>query len=220
MPLTGLPHAEVEDPPLDTNLTLRDDKARLRTEVLARRDALEDREGRSARILARVVALEAWREAAMVSCFVGVKSEVATLPVIAAAFAAGKRVAVPVVEGALLALYRIESLDELAPAPFGLLEPRKELRRKVRRLVATQVRLWLVPGVAFDRTGGRLGYGKGYYDALLRRVKPEVPKVGLGFEVQMLPRVPMGETDQRLSMILTEAQEYLCGHPAPRRPPA
>ena len=155
----------------------------------------------------------------MVSCFVGVKSEVATLPIIEAAFAAGKKVAVPVVEGAILTVYRIESVDELAPAPFGLLEPKKELRRKVRRLVATQVRLWLVPGVAFDRTGGRLGYGKGYYDALLSRVKPEVPKVGLGFEMQVIPAVPMGPTDRRLSMIITEEAEYLCGPMPNRRPP-
>lgn len=210
---------EVKGPPLDPNLTLRDEKARLRTEVLARRDGLSDREGRSARIHARVLAHPAWEEAAMVSCFVGVKSEVATLPLIEAAFQAGKRVAVPVVEGAILVVYRIESPDELAPAPFGLLEPRKELRRKARRLVATQVRLWLVPGVAFDRNGGRVGYGKGYYDALLSRVKPEVWRIGLAFETQMMPRVPMGPTDQRLSMIITEDQEYLCVRPTSRRPP-
>lgn len=154
----------------------------------------------------------------MVSCFVGVKSEVHTLPILEAAFAAGKRVAVPVVEGAILTVYRIESLEDLAPAPFGLLEPKKELRRKTRRLVATQMRLWLVPGVAFDRHGGRLGYGKGYYDGLLKRVKPETPRVGLAFETQMVPRVPMGPDDQRLSMILTEEGEYLCGPSASRRP--
>lgn len=218
MPLTGLPHAEVEDPPLDSNLTLREEKARLRAEVLARRDALDGREERSARIAARVVALPAWESAAMVSCFVGVKSEVATLPLLDAALAQGKRVVVPVVEGSGLSLYRIESSAELAPAPFGLLEPPKELRRKARRVVATQVRLWLIPGVAFDAHGGRLGYGKGYYDGVLGRVKPEVPRVALGFEAQMVPRVPEGPEDQRVSMIVTEAAVHLCGPLPTRRP--
>ena len=108
---------------------LTDEKARLRAEVLARRDALDDREARGARIQARVLALPEWTAATMVSSYVGVKSEVATLPLIAAALGAGKGVAVPVVEGTGLTLYRIESLDDLAPAPFGLLEPRRELRR-------------------------------------------------------------------------------------------
>ena len=197
---------------------LQDEKARLRQEILERRLALPDRDRRSAEIHARVLALPYWAPAAVVSTFVGVKSEVTTTPLISAALAAGKRVAVPVVEGGRLQLYRIESLDELQPAPFGLLEPPKELRRKHRRVVSTTVSLYIVPGLAFDRTGGRLGYGKGYYDALLSGTKPVVPKVGVGFEMQMVPAVPMGPADIRLPVIVTEAETYLCA-PIPERRP-
>ena len=114
-----------------------------------------------------------------------------------------KRVAVPVVEGGQLTLYRLDALDELAPAPFGILEPKKELRRKPRRMMPTVAHLHLVPGVAFDRLGGRLGYGKGYYDGLLARVKPRILTVGLAFEAQMVEEVPMGPTDVRLQLVLS-----------------
>ena len=197
---------------------LQDEKARLRQEMQERRLAVPDRDRRSAEIHARVMALPYWASAAVVSTFVGVKAEVATTPLIAAALAAGKRVAVPVVEGGRLQLYRIESLDELQPAPFGLLEPPKELRRKHRRVVSTTVSLYIVPGLAFDKAGGRLGYGKGYYDTLLSGTKPVVPKVGVGFEAQMVPAVPMGPTDVRLPIIVTEAETYLCA-PIPERRP-
>lgn len=197
---------------------LTDSKARLRQEVLARRDALTDRDTRAAAIHARVLALPYWAGAASLCTFVGVKSEVDTMPLISAGLAAGKRVSVPVVEGGKLTLYRIESLDDLAPAPFGLLEPKRELRRKHRRVVGTAVSLFLVPGVAFDRTGGRLGYGKGYYDALLAGTKPVVPKVGIAFAVQMVDQVPMGPTDVRLPIIVTEDETCLCA-PIPERRP-
>lgn len=197
---------------------LQDEKARLRQEMLERRLALPDRDRRSAEIQARVQALPYWASAAVVSTFVGVKSEVGTTPLISAALAAGKRVAVPVVEGGRLQLYRIESLDELQPAPFGLLEPPKELRRKHRRVVSTTVSLYIVPGLAFDKAGGRLGYGKGYYDALLSSTKPVVPKVGVGFEAQIVPVVPMGPTDVRLPIVVTEVETYLCA-PIPERRP-
>jgi 5-formyltetrahydrofolate cyclo-ligase len=186
----------------DSKITLPQEKARLRTDALARRDALTDRPARDLRIAARVVAHPAWAGARVVSCFVGVKSEVATLPIITTALAAGKRVGVPVVEAGKLVLYELRALDELAPAPFGLLEPRGDLRTPPRVIAAGAVDLFLVPGVAFDLHGGRLGYGKGYYDGLLPQARAGVPLVGLGYEVQVVPEVPMGPTDVRLTGVI------------------
>lgn len=218
VPLTDQPRDEERRFPLDSKITLHAEKDRLRTEVLARREALPGREERSARIHARLLARPEWADAGSVCTFVGVKSEVSTLPLIEAAFAAGKRVSVPVVEGDSLTLVRIDAIDELVPAPFGLLEPKRELRRKGRRLVATTVRLFLVPGLAFDRQGGRLGHGKGYYDRLLARVKPTVPTIALAFDTQVVPEVPMSTDDRRISMVITESEEILCVPVAARRP--
>ena len=187
----------------DSKITLQQEKVRLRAEVLARRDALTDRPVRDARIAAQVRALPAWPAARVISVFVGVKSEVSTLPIIRDALDAGKRVAVPVVEQGKLVMYDLRSVDELAPAPFGLLEPRRDLRTPDRRVPADQIDLFLVPGVAFDRDGGRTGYGKGYYDGFLPGARAGVPLVGLGYEVQLFPAVPMGPTDVRLSGLIT-----------------
>ena len=193
-------------------------KARLRAEATARRDALPDREARSARIHEALLALPEWAGARTISTYVGVGAEVATLPLIEAALAQGKRVAVPRVEGGSLTLYRIEAPSELAPAAFGLLEPGREFRRKNRRLVSTEVHLFLVPGLAFDRNGGRLGYGKGYYDALLGRVKARIPTIGVAFEAQLIDEVPMGETDVRVGSVITESARYMGpALPVPRR---
>jgi len=171
--------------------------------VLARRDALTDRPARGARITAQLLALPEWGAAKVVSTFVGVKSEVSTLPLIEAALGAGKRVAVPVVEGGALTLYRIDELASLVPAPFGLLEPRAELRDASHRQDPALVDLFIVPGVAFDRNGGRVGYGKGYYDGLLPKARAGVLKIGIGFDVQLVEAVPMGLTDVRLSRVMT-----------------
>ena len=76
-------------------------------------------------------------------------------------------------------------MRELAPAPFGLLEPRPELRDVAHRQDPAGVDLFIVPGVAFDRNGGRLGYGKGYYDGLLPKGRAGVPTIGIGFAVQL-----------------------------------
>ena len=197
---------------------LHDEKARLRAEATARRNALPDRETRTAAIHATLLTLPEWTGARTISTYVGVGSEVPTLPLIEMALASGKRVAVPRVEGNSLTLYRIEATTELEPAPFGLLEPGREYRRKNRRLVSTEVHLFLVPGLAFDRNGGRLGYGKGYYDSLLGRVKPRIPTIGLAYEAQLIDEVPMGPTDIRLSRVITEQRQFLCAPNTPGRP--
>jgi len=186
----------------DSKITLQQEKARLRAEVLARRDALPDRPARDAKIAAQVTAHPAWASARVLSCFVGVKSEVATLPIITAALAAGKQVGVPVVEKGKLVLYDLRSADELAPAPFGLLEPMTAFRTPDRVIDAGAVDLFLVPGVAFDRNGGRVGYGKGYYDGLLPGARDGVPRIGLAYEVQVVAQVPMGPADVRLSHLI------------------
>jgi 5-formyltetrahydrofolate cyclo-ligase len=164
----------------DSKITLQQEKARLRAEVLPRRDALPDRDARGARIAAQLLALPEWEAARVVSTFVGVKTEVPTL-----------------------VLYRIDATSSLAPAPFGLLEPRPELRDAAHRQDPALVDLFIVPGVAFDRRGGRVGYGKGYYDGLLPKARTGVLTVGIGFDVQVVDAVPMGPADVRLVRLIT-----------------
>ena len=131
------------------------------------------------------------------------------MPLIARALAAGKRIVVPVVAGPDLRLIRVDAVTELAPAPFGLLEPRSELRdRPERRVQPAEVDLFFVPGVAFDRKGGRLGYGKGFYDGLLARARAGTAIVAFAFECQLVPEVPTGPRDRHIPTLVTESAVY------------
>ncbi len=186
-----------------------DEKARLRAQLLEERDRAKDRMAHSAAIGRQVTGLEEYARAGTIAWFVGVKSEVMTLPMIGDALAARRRVALPwvTVEGLRLAL--IGSLEEVAPAGFGLLEPVESVRLDLARDVpADQVDFFAVPGVAFDREGGRLGHGKGYYDRLLTGARPDACLTGLCFEVQVVDKVPMEVHDIRLDIVVTERAIY------------
>ena len=65
-----------------------------------------------------------------------------------------------------------------------------------------------MPGVAFDPGGGRLGYGRGYYDRLLSAVAVDTPLVAAAFEVQMVDEVPMAPGDRRVDRVITEVRAY------------
>ncbi len=184
-------------------------KAELRSLVLSRREIEPDREARSARILQRLVERPEYQEARTVMCYVGVGTEVATTPLIEAMFESGRRVVVPWCEPEDLRLFELRSLGELEPAAFGLLEPPSSLREDADRLPGLEVvDLIVVPGVAFDRRGGRLGHGKGYYDRLLARRSPGTSAIALAFQCQIVDAVPMTDRDVPVDLVLTESGAY------------
>jgi 5-formyltetrahydrofolate cyclo-ligase len=186
-----------------------DEKARLRKVVLERRERADDRTAHSEAIGRLVTGLKEYAEASTISWFVGVKSEVMTLPMVADALAARRRVALPWVAPDELKLALVGSLEEVEPAPFGLLEPKEALRQDQARAVPpADVDFFVVPGVAFDRHGGRLGHGRGYYDRLLAHARPDATVAGLCFEVQLVDAVPMAEHDVRLDYVVTELGVY------------
>ena len=184
-------------------------KAPLRTRMLARRAQEPDRDHKSERILDRIFSLEHYAQAAIMSTYVGVDSEVATIPLIRSACAEGRTLVVPWMDGGHIRLARIEALDELVPSAFGLLEPTAQIRVDTSRQMApTSCDLFLVPGVAFDRMGNRLGHGRGYYDELLARVPHSATRIGLAFECQLVERVPTEPHDQRMDLVVTELGTY------------
>lgn len=89
-----------------------------------------------------------------------------------------------------LLLYRLAAWSELAPSRFGLLEPAAAMRTSDRQVHPEQVDVFLVPGVAFDHHGNRLGYGKGYYDGLLRQRRADSLCIALAFDDQVVPELP------------------------------
>ena len=164
----------------------------------------EDERRRSSEAIRRkVFRLTAFRRAKTVCCYVALPYEVQTWRMIEEMLSKGKRVVVPVVQPNTKRLLLSEVRDpatELAPGAFGVREP----VRRARRPVATRsLGLVLVPGIAFDRRGHRLGHGHGYFDRFLSRVPKAVRTVGLAFRFQLLDRLPVASHDHAVQTVLT-----------------
>lgn len=185
------------------------EKTQLRKTCLARRDALSqsDIRDKSRAIHERLSAIAEFRNAKQFLCYVSKDNEVDTLTLIGSLLTEGRSVLVPIVEqDGTLQWSRLESLDELEPGAFGVPEPRAECRRLVN---AAHDALVIVPCVAFDSSGHRLGYGKGYFDRFLERHRGRT--VGLAFETQKIEHLPVEEHDVPLDIVLTESGCYSKG---------
>ena len=187
----------------------QDRKQEIRTLAKAGRRDLPAKDELSRRICAKFAALPEYRAAASVLFYVDFGNEVRTQPLLTTALAQRKRIAVPYCLDDRLELFLLEGIDELASGTFGIPEPRVALRALAdRRVHVSGLDLIMVPGVAFDRRGGRLGHGKGYYDKLLQNAPPDTPLVALAFECQVLPEIPMQPHDVYMDKVITEKTIY------------
>ena len=142
-------------------------------------------------------------------CYVSFRSEVSTHAFIARMWADRKRVVVPYCVAQHLELFCLNSFDDLAPGTLGILEPKPELREQdQRRAEVQELDLLVIPGLAFDRQGGRLGYGKGYFDRLLPGRGPDALLAAVAFECQLFDTVPMQPYDVRVDAVITETDIY------------
>lgn len=184
-------------------------KRAIREESHARRNAQTNKEELSREIVARIMALPEYAAAKTVMFYVDVRSEVRTRNDLAKALTTGKRIVVPYCVDGELELFHLEDMNELQIGMYKILEPKAELRSvPAKRVEVEQLDLIMVPGVAFDRRGGRMGHGKGYYDKLLEHARLDTPLVALAFECQMFPEVPVAEHDIFMDKIITEAAVY------------
>jgi 5-formyltetrahydrofolate cyclo-ligase len=186
--------------------TLPAERQSLRRNLLARRDALPSQERHH---LSRIVCERLWQlpefaRASLVFTYVSFRSEVETLALIRRCLAAGKQVTVPLTltHPPELKAIRVVDVDrDLSPGYCGILEPDPE------RLPETDpevIEIIILPGAVFDRQGGRLGYGGGYYDRFLAVAAPAALRIGLAFELQVIEKVPTEAHDQPIDFLITE----------------
>lgn len=180
-------------------------KAALRSTALARRDGLDetDREAWSEIVALRALALLDGVDYRYLSSFLPIQSEIDPQPIMAAARAAGHETALPAFEADGLMVFRAyHEHTRLDPAGFGTRSPAPEAP-----VVAPEV--ILMPLAAFDRTGARIGYGKGHYDraiAGLRTAGHDPLLIGLAFSVQEVPDIPTEPHDVALDVLITETE--------------
>lgn len=136
-----------------------------------------------------------------IAAYAAKPDEVQTSSLIDDALAGGKRVVLPVVDPAAgdLRFFEVRSRAELSPGRFGVLEPAAQ----GVPVPLSETDAVVVPLVAWDEEGERIGYGKGYFDRALASRARSVA-IGLGFESQMLARIPADESDVPLDMVVTE----------------
>ena len=178
--------------------------------MLALRASLDpaEREAWSRRIEDRLSDLAVWQGAAVVHTYVGaVEGEVATREIVERALSEGKTVVCPRVRWKPRGLdsFAIESLDDLVESSRGLWEP--DPARAVP-VDDTALDLVLVPGIAFDRRGWRIGFGAGLYDRFLARV--DMPRVALAFSLQILDSLPVEPHDEPVDWVVTEGETIAC----------
>jgi len=193
-------------------------KADIRKEMLKKRDEHHSKGGHQncLIIMDSLLRLIEFREAKCVLLYASKGSEVHTDGIIRSALSLGKRVVLPVTkkEEKKLVLYEIHSMEELAPGAFGIMEPQEN---EARRVEPEDIDLAVVPGVSFDKRGHRIGYGMGYYDALLPKIGGK--KIGIAYGFQIVERVPEDPHDIAVDMIVTEEKTIECAKDACRTMP-
>jgi 5-formyltetrahydrofolate cyclo-ligase len=189
---------------------LKEQKRTMRKETLAARRSLTPDElaRRSRAIAERLNSIPEFRDARALLIYVSSKdNEVDTLEPIRNALDDNRMVLVPVAMPSTREILwsQLRSLDDLEPSTFGILEPRND---RVRPVEPTEADVAIIPGIAFDAAGHRIGYGGGYYDRFLGKFRGT--KIALAYELQIRDSIPVEPHDLPVDTIVTEKRIVWC----------
>ncbi|MGZ8175662.1 MULTISPECIES: 5-formyltetrahydrofolate cyclo-ligase [Methylobacter] len=193
---------------------MNDLKSRQRRKAYDVRNEQIDKDVMSRIICAQFVAHPIYQQAKTVMWYIHCRSEVRTQSALLGELDAGKRMVIPYCtkdeQGHnKLGLWWLEDFAELVSGMWGILEPPKQRWGELGKEVAPeQLDCVMVPGVAFDRNGGRLGNGAGYYDRLLKSVRADAELIGVCFESQLVEQVAMDAHDVAMDIVMTEKNLY------------
>ena len=186
---------------------LRRAKAELRERMRILRDGIppDERARLGALIEERALALPAVPEARTVTAFHSFGSEVSTASLIERLAAGNRQVLVPYLDAGEMHMAVYRPGDDLVPAGYGTMEPAVRIP-----VPPEEIDVCLVPGLAFDPRGYRVGYGGGYFDRFLPRLDPRAVRIGVAFHLQVVSEVPHGPADQPVDLVVTEAETLAC----------
>lgn len=181
-------------------------KDNIRQKMLALRNSQGkvETESNSRKIKVWLFSLEVFSSAGTVSFYLSTETEVQTDEMVKETLAIGKKVVVPyiVARHGIMSFSELTDPDaELVPGPYTIRQPRKKY---LRPTPLDRVELVIVPGLAFDTRGHRLGFGKGFYDKMLAQKKEGTSCVGLAFRFQVMDNLPAFSHDVPMDFIITE----------------
>jgi 5-formyltetrahydrofolate cyclo-ligase len=174
-------------------------KKEIRQKNKRNRDYMTEEEccQRSIKICFNILSSKLYEEAEYVYGYYPLGNEVSLIPVMEDCLEQGKKLALPRVEGNHIDFYEITSLEQVKEGCFHVMEPITSVKMQNERALV------LTPGVAFDKNGNRIGYGKGYYDRYFS-CYPGLTRLGVSYYNQIEDGIPTEETDVRLQYLITE----------------
>ncbi len=185
---------------------IRSAKEQIRKEVIQTVNRLgeKQRAAKTAVIEGKLLELANFLESRVVLLYVEGENEVRTRDLLRKTLALGKILALPAFESERMkpAFFKIDRLEkDLHAGLRGRLEPRRD---RCKPVMAQKIDIAIIPGIAFDEKGGRLGTGRGSYDRLIPELPVTTRKVALAFEEQIVPQVPMEHHDRHVDIIITD----------------
>lgn len=188
---------------METNKSIhdiRDEKRRIRKEVLLKRASLpiEQRKLSDLVMADRIIGHQWFYRADVVLGFVNYDSEISTIEILSEALRKGKKLFLPKIVDDNMLFYCIDSLDDLVEGYKGILEPKGDTEEFEYETYKEYRVLMLMPGVAFDIYGNRMGYGKGFYDRFLADKEIlQTYSIGIGYKCQQVEKLPVDEFDRK-----------------------
>lgn len=182
-------------------------KSKIRKRILNVRNNMskEDVKKNSNAIMDKITSLDIYKHSKVVFIYMDFKNEVMTSNLIKRMLSEKKRVVIPYTDSinTVLIPSEITKESDLKQNSFGYYEPKSILPVNIE-----EIDLVIVPGVVFDKNLNRIGFGKGYYDKILNRLKPSAKKIALAHDFQVLEDIPAEEHDVKMDMIITEKNIY------------
>lgn len=176
-------------------------KNQLRLELKTARKAVADRTDKDLKIANMLFSLNLYRQADLILCYASLCDEISTDYIITHSLSLGKRVALPycLSNNGLMNFYEIKSLSDVAVGTFGVREPVIEKCEPINDFSNSLI---IVPALAYDNKGYRLGYGKGYYDRFLQ--KHSLNSIGLCYNSFIQKEIPINQYDKSVDFVITE----------------
>ena len=191
-------------------------KGKMRREAYDRRNAQENKDEVSAAAVEKFMALPEYEKAHTIMWYIDCRSETRTKPQVVAEVEKGeKKIIVPYCTEDengenKLGLWHMESLEEMVVGKWNILEPPKELwGNPEKEVTPEELDMIMVPGVGFDRDGGRMGNGQGYYDRTMEKVRPDCFLIALCYESQLFDNILVAPHDVYMDKVVTEKEVYI-----------